>query len=145
LNLLPVSLALFYRTLNEVLEVWTQRREDTGIYHGLLEFPGGKVESNESPLEAVVREVKEEVGIKVNAEEAQFMGIYTNAISNKVILLNVFLFKDISSLGGKGTWLRINSKELSSPYKGQIPGPNHQIIDDLYRSLYSQDQDLTHE
>ena len=138
MRLIPVSLALFYRCSNEnVLEVWTQTRTDNGIYHGLLEFPGGGVESGESPLQACVREVSEEVGISVDPSQSQFMGIYENSLPSKTILLNVFLFPDQKSLTGKGKWLKIEAGDLSSIYKGEIPGPNHQIIDDLYRSLYS--------
>jgi mutator protein MutT len=138
LKLIPVALALFYRQLPQnILEVWTQTREDDGIYHGLQEFPGGGVEEGETPLIAVVREVEEEVGIFVRPTEARLMGIYSNLLPAKTILLNVFLFPDQPSLSGKGRWLKINAEELSSPYTGQIPGPNHQIIDDLYRSLYS--------
>lgn len=138
MKLLPVSLALFYRQLPEnILEVWTQVREDDGPYQGLLEFPGGKIEPGEEPIMAAVREVAEEVGIQVRADEGKFMGTYTNHLPGRVILLNVFLFPDQSSLTGKGQWLKINFATLSAPLAGQIPGPNHQIIDDLYRSLYS--------
>jgi 8-oxo-dGTP diphosphatase len=138
MRLLPVSLAIFYRLApDNILEVWTQVREDDGIYHGLLEFPGGGIEINETPLAAAVREVKEEVGIDVDPFTGKFMGIYSNPLSSKTILLNVFLFPDQESLMGKGKWLNITPQELSSTYLGQIPGPNHQIIDDLYRSLYS--------
>jgi mutator protein MutT len=137
MKLIPVALALFYRQIGETLEVWTQRREDDGIYHGLLELPGGKIEENETPLLAAVREVEEEVGIVVNPEEGKLMGIYTNQINDRTILLNVFLFPDQASLKERGKWLKIDRTELSSPYQGQIPGPNHQIIDDLFRSLYS--------
>ncbi|MDG6910135.1 MAG: NUDIX domain-containing protein [Nitrososphaerota archaeon] len=35
---------------------------------GLWSFPGGKVEEGESPLEAAVRETREEVGLKVRVE-----------------------------------------------------------------------------
>lgn len=137
MRLLPVALALFYRREGDSLEVWTQVREDDGIYHGKLEFPGGGIEENETPLEAVVREVSEEVGITINPEEGRLMGIYPNHLGDKVILLNVFLFPDQESLKGKGHWLKIEKDQLSAPYKDKIPGPNHQIIDDLFRSLYS--------
>lgn len=138
MKLLPVALVLFYRQLEgSVLEVWTQRREDDGPYHGLQEFPGGKIEPEEEPLMAAVREVEEEVGIQINPLEAKAMGIYTNPLNGRVILLNVFLFPDQPSLAGKGQWLKIEKDQLSGPYAGIIPGPNHQMIDDLYRSLYS--------
>ena len=63
------------------------------------------------------------------------MGIYANELTGKTILLNVFLFPDQASLKDKGKWLKIDEK-LSHSYLGQIPRPNHQIIDDLYRALY---------
>lgn len=95
------------------------------------------MEIGESPLVAAVREVQEEVGISIDPAEARFMGIYSNLLPSKTILLNVFLFPDQLSLSGKGKWLEITKDSLSLPYQGKIPGPNHQMIDDLYRSLYS--------
>jgi A/G-specific adenine glycosylase len=41
------------------------RRHADGLLGGLWEFPGGKVERGETPAAAVVREVREEVGIDV--------------------------------------------------------------------------------
>jgi 8-oxo-dGTP diphosphatase len=138
LRLIPVSLVLFYRQKpDQVLEVWTQVRTDDGIYHGKLEFPGGGIEAGENPLTAAVREVEEEVGIIINPHDGKFMGIYSNILETKSILLNVFLFPEQPGLETRGQWLSITKDHLSEPYKGQIPGPNHQMIDDLYRSLYS--------
>lgn len=137
MKLLPVALALFFRQKpHEVLEVWTQVREDDGPYHGLLEFPGGKIEPNEGPIMGAVREVQEEVGITVDPKAGRLMGVYTNPLSSKTILLHVFLFPDQPGLIGRGEWLRIEKPELSKPFQGKIPTPNHQIIDDLYRALY---------
>lgn len=137
MSLFPVALALFYRWHDpDKLEVWVQRREDDGPYHGLLEFPGGGIESGELPLEAVVREVEEEVGIKINPEKGVLMGTYSNERPTRTVLLYVFLFPDCPELQGKGQWLLIEKEKLSSVHSGLIPPPNHRIIDDLYQSLY---------
>ena len=131
-----MALALFHRkTQDNKLEVWVQVRTDDGPYHGLLEFPGGGIEVGELPLDAAIREVDEEVGIKVPANDGKFMGTYANEFPGKTILLYVFLFSDLEALEGKGQWLVID-ETLSSNYAGKIPGPNHRIIDDLYRALY---------
>ena len=139
MKLIPVSLALFYRrTEPETLEVWVQTRTDDGIYHGLLEFPGGGIEEGETPLVACVREVKEEVGIDIRPEDGRFMGIYKRILPEKAILLYLHLFPAYSGLDEKGQWLTIMREKLSSVHEGKIPGPNHQMIDDLYRYLYDE-------
>ena len=38
------------------------------FFNGLWEFPGGKIEKNESHIEALIREIKEELNIKINVE-----------------------------------------------------------------------------
>ena len=132
MKLIPVALAIFHRIQDKKLQVWTQVREDDGPYHGLLEFPGGGIEAEETPLKAVIREVDEEVGICITQDGHKFIGIYPNESPQRTILLYVFLFPDQPALEGKGKWLDIQAPALSSIYKDQIPGPNHKIIDDLY-------------
>lgn len=139
MKLIPVALALFHRRLpNNELEVWVQERTDDGPYQGLLEFPGGGVEKGETPFEACVREVQEEVGIDVSSELEKFMGIYRNEHPGRVVLLYVFLFGDLKDLEGRGEWLKVSRLDLSAIHKGKIPSPNHRVIDDLYRNLYDE-------
>ena len=133
-----MALALFHRRNSEGhLEVWVQVRTDDGPLHGLLEFPGGGIESGETSLQAVVREVKEEVGVDLAPENGRFLGIYSVFRPDTTILLHVWLFEQVADLSRKGEWLTIRPPELSLILNGKIPSPNHQIIDDLYRSLYS--------
>jgi mutator protein MutT len=139
MKLIPVALALFYQKKTNELRVWTQIRTDDGPFHGLWEFPGGGIESNETPLEAMCREVNEEVGIDVDPTCARLMGTYNRELPGKNVLLYVFIVDKVDELSDKGHWLEIRKPNLSSNYLGKIPGPNHQIIDDLFHHLYDQE------
>lgn len=46
-----------------------QRRDDEKVYPGLWEFPSGKREFGESSIEALFREVKEEIGLSILLEQ----------------------------------------------------------------------------
>lgn len=49
---------------------WLMHRRPLGRPHGgLWEFPGGKVESGETPVNALIRETKEELGIAIAQDD----------------------------------------------------------------------------
>jgi 8-oxo-dGTP diphosphatase len=46
--------------------VLLQRRRSGAAHGGLWEFPGGKVETDETPEEALLREISEELGLTID-------------------------------------------------------------------------------
>ena len=57
-----VSIAL----INEFNEILLSKRPINKHLEGYWEFPGGKIETNESPEQALIREIKEELNIDIN-------------------------------------------------------------------------------
>ena len=71
---------------------WLLHRRPEGKQHaGLWEFPGGKVESDESPILALVREVREELGVTLSADALRPLAFADDGVSGSrpgiVILL----------------------------------------------------------
>ena len=46
-------------------KIFVQKRPENGLMPNLWEFPGGKLKNGETPEEAVVREIREELGLNV--------------------------------------------------------------------------------
>lgn len=49
------------------------RRQNTGYYDGWYGVPAGHVDANELPIDAGIREAKEEVGVDVKKEDIKFI------------------------------------------------------------------------
>lgn len=74
-----------------------------------LEFPGGKVEQDELPIDAAVREVNEETGALVS--DIKYVGQYEVCGKGGTIIKNVY-FANIQSLEKKETYFETNGPVL---------------------------------
>jgi A/G-specific adenine glycosylase len=57
-----IGVAVIWNDLGQIL---IDKRPQSGLLGGLWEFPGGKLEPNETLAECVVREIQEELGIEI--------------------------------------------------------------------------------
>lgn len=58
-------------------------RKLTGLGRGKVVAPGGKLEAGESPVDAAVREVREEVGLTVAPDSLELLGEFTYLFPTK--------------------------------------------------------------
>ena len=63
------------------------RRKSEQELGGFWEFPGGKVEPGESPTEAVKRELREELGIKVSVGDVFEIGFHGDDTKDIILII----------------------------------------------------------
>ena len=64
-KVVEVAAAILLREVNGNTEFLLAQRPHGKVYSGYWEFPGGKVEPGESLREALLREIQEELGVKI--------------------------------------------------------------------------------
>ncbi|MCY4643158.1 MAG: NUDIX domain-containing protein [Bacteriovoracales bacterium] len=136
-KIVPVSIGIFWDLQDsEGISLWMQIRDDhdegDSSFNGLLEFPGGKIEKGESVLEALVREIQEEVGIDISGEKRiKFFGHYKVEREKVDIILHVFLIYGDQNLLKTGHWIRFRKGEGAEKIMAKTFVPNKKIIDDV--------------
>ena len=65
--------------------VLLMRRAGTGFFDGLYSLPGGHVEPGESAYETAVREIREELGVELDASELSWQGaVHRRSDTNRI-------------------------------------------------------------
>ena len=107
--------------LNEKNEVLISLRENRADYNDYWEYPGGKVESDETTDQALVREIKEELDLLVSSDcvAPLTFTVAHDKISQTILLLHVcrkLQGSPQSRLGQKIEWVRpINLIQYKMP------------------------------
>ncbi|CAM2838354.1 TPA: 8-oxo-dGTP diphosphatase MutT [Legionella pneumophila subsp. pneumophila] len=95
---------------------------------GFWEFPGGKLEPHESPEDALLREIREELGIIVN--EYRFLGYVDYDYPDKHIQLIIFMVTRFTGnplcQEGQLNMKWVKKEELNI---NDFPKANHAIFD----------------
>lgn len=91
--------------------IFLTKRHQNAHQGGKWEFPGGKVEEQETVAQALYRELKEEVGIEILS--AQALLVIEHDYGDKLVKLEVFLVDNYSNKpkaqeGQEQAWVNID-------------------------------------
>jgi 8-oxo-dGTP diphosphatase len=126
---IPV-VAGFLRKGNMIL---VGQRPENNSLPGQWEFPGGKIESGESPEEALARELWEELGIEAEVGELKLTCTHSYGDVNILILFYEILFWKGEPKAKHHLMIEwIHPEELTVR---NIPDANRKILDRIYKAL----------
>ena len=111
---------------NHKQEVFVCERKSDAHLGGLLEFPGGKVEENESPVKALQRELAEELNIDILSFVPLIQIPYT--YPDRKILLDAYIVKKYKGNVSAQEGQKIYWKKISSLNDNEFPSANYGVI-----------------
>lgn len=125
-------------------QVYMQERLEDGPLKGHFEFPGGKVEPDESGAEASIREFNEEVGFLINeADRVRPLTTLTHEYPDRKVHLNAFTwFKRGVEIKGSGKWVDIDLDNSKPKLDKEFPEANTEIFKRLCGYIKSQKEVL---
>ena len=116
-------------------KVLIAKRHDHLHQGGKWEFPGGKIEKNESTEEALAREIKEEVGIEV--KKASPLIILDYDYGDKLVSLDVWVVTQFTGNAIGVEEQEIRWENVSNLTNYTFPDANQPIIDILLKRYNS--------
>lgn len=111
---------------NEAGNILIDRRRAQGEMGGLWEFPGGKIEPNETVQDCIKREIQEELGIEVSVEEC--LSIIKHRYSKFDVTLFVYYCQYVKGEPQPIECEEIRWVSVSELDRYDFPDANYQII-----------------
>ena len=86
--------------INDKKQILILKRKEVEVYQDSWDFPGGKLEDNNTLYQAIAREIKEETGLKLAKviailSSSKFLGV---AQDKPLIFRNIYLCKTLGKL-----------------------------------------------
>jgi 8-oxo-dGTP diphosphatase len=129
----PVWIPVVTGLLRKGDKVLVGQRPVGNTLAGHWEFPGGKIEKNESPEQALVRELREELGIEAEVGTLKLASTHSYGDTGIVILFYEVLFWKGEPKNVHHMELRwVTAKEL---HELSIPDANRRIFDRIEEVL----------
>jgi 8-oxo-dGTP diphosphatase len=130
-----VSIGIPVKIEDEHLSLWMQVRTEDGPLNGYLEFPGGKIEKDESPEDAVLRELEEEIGMKLTQKSIQSFKVYPHRYPDRSVLLYFFLVNPGGYELESKNWFKLplngDISDFIKSMDNKILEGDHQLLEDL--------------
>jgi 8-oxo-dGTP diphosphatase len=103
--------ALIHHNFNGVEKVFLAKRADTKKFlPGIYELPGGHIDFGEDPVVGLVREIKEEFGMRIAVGDPFFVFTYTNDIKGSHSIEVVYFAQFVDNV----TNIKLNLDDHSS-------------------------------
>ena len=127
MSLVHVAVGVVLNSHNEVLIALRAKQAHQG---GLWEFPGGKVEVDETIQQALVRELKEELDIIAECFEP--LVVIEHDYGDKIVRLDVWLVTqfDGDPVGCEGQQVKWSTIDELTRY--EFPAANKKIIEKIF-------------
>ena len=109
------------------------RRSAPAALAGLWEFPGGKVEGGERPEEALVRELREELGIEVKPEALEPFTFASHGYERFHLLMPLYLCRSWIGVVAPMEGQRICWSALSGLDSLPMPPADRPLVEALRR------------
>jgi 8-oxo-dGTP diphosphatase len=105
---------------------WVRLRKETGHLDGYWEFPGGKIQDNETPREAAVRELQEETGLQITPRQLQPLSRIDFRYPQRKLRIHFYLLElqDPDSMPTEGALWQTTSELLTK----RTPPANYEIL-----------------
>jgi len=132
MNKIRVAVAVVINSDNKVLIAKRHQHLHQG---GKWEFPGGKVEKDESAQDALIRELKEEVDL--NIHDSIPMMVLDYDYGDKFVSLDVWIVKNFDGVARGAEQQEIRWVDIALVNEFNFPNANQPIVDSLLTGEFS--------